>query len=120
MAKVRGYVDDLNAQPGQLCQGQRGPCSKYELPEEELQGRLELKFFENVGKGVSGVMRAQGGGVGWVRAVQAGDMGRAFRRLELKFLENAGKGVSSEDCSYRRALCAVTLKPTSRVEQVAG
>jgi acetylornithine deacetylase len=52
MSKVRGYVEDLNANPDQLVQGQRGPCSKYELPEEQLKGRLELKFFDNIGKGV--------------------------------------------------------------------
>lgn len=55
MAKVRGYVDELNAQPDQLlCLGQRGPCSRYELAEDSLKGRLELKFFDNIGKGVSG------------------------------------------------------------------
>jgi hypothetical protein len=27
---------------------------RYELPDEELKGRLELKIFDNVGKGVSG------------------------------------------------------------------
>jgi hypothetical protein len=54
MAKVRGYVDELNAQPDQLlCQGQRGPCSRYELAEDNLRGKLELKFFDNIGKGVS-------------------------------------------------------------------
>ena len=54
MSKVRIYVDDLNSQPDQhLCKGQRGPCSRYELPEDDLKGRLELKFFDNVGKGVS-------------------------------------------------------------------
>jgi hypothetical protein len=29
------------------------PLCRYELPDEDLKGRLELKFFENVGKGVS-------------------------------------------------------------------
>lgn len=27
---------------------------RYELPDEGLKGRLELKIFDNVGKGVSG------------------------------------------------------------------
>jgi hypothetical protein len=25
---------------------------RYELPDEDLKGRLELKFFDNIGKGV--------------------------------------------------------------------
>jgi hypothetical protein len=29
-------------------------CRRYELPDEDLKGRLELKIFDNVGKGVSG------------------------------------------------------------------
>lgn len=60
MAKVRSYVDDINAHPDQLCKdGHRGPCSKYELPEEDLKGRLELKYFDNVGKGVSSDVAAE-------------------------------------------------------------
>lgn len=51
---MRGYVDEMNADPDSLHQGQRGPCSKYELPDEDFKGRLELKYFDNVGKGVSG------------------------------------------------------------------
>lgn len=53
MSKIRGYVDDINANPDALARGQRGPYSKYELPDEGLKGKVELKFFENVGKGVS-------------------------------------------------------------------
>lgn len=60
MSKVRGYVDDINSNLGQLCQGQRGPCSRYELPDEDLKGRLELKFFENVGKGVACNLESKG------------------------------------------------------------
>jgi hypothetical protein len=33
-------------------------CCRYELPDEELKGRLELKIFDNVGKGVSGARPA--------------------------------------------------------------
>eukprot|EP00878_Enallax_costatus_P036747 GHUV01041295.1.p1 GENE.GHUV01041295.1~~GHUV01041295.1.p1 ORF type:complete len:397 (+),score=107.15 GHUV01041295.1:486-1676(+) len=53
MSKIRVYVDDINANPNALARGQRGPYSKYELPDEGLKGRVDLKFFENVGKGVS-------------------------------------------------------------------
>jgi hypothetical protein len=31
---------------------------RYELPDEELKGRLELKIFDNIGKGVSTATRA--------------------------------------------------------------
>lgn len=51
MAKLRSYVDDINADPNALAKGQRGPHSKYILPEEELTGKVELKFYDNVGKG---------------------------------------------------------------------
>lgn len=53
MSKIREYVTDINANPNALAHGQRGPYSKYELPDEALKGRVDLKFFDNVGKGVS-------------------------------------------------------------------
>lgn len=60
MSKVRGYVDDMNANPEALVkQDLRGPCSHYELPDEHLKGRLELKFFDNVGKGVRHTQHTQ-------------------------------------------------------------
>jgi hypothetical protein len=71
IAAVRGYVDDINANPDRLARGQRGPHSKYELPEEGLRGRLELKVFDNIGKGVAcnldspGARVGGGGGVWW-------------------------------------------------------
>lgn len=53
MRKVQSYVDDINLNPDILARGQRGPHSKYELPSEALKGRLELKFFDNIGHGVA-------------------------------------------------------------------
>ncbi len=47
------------------------PVSRYELPEEELKGRLELKFFDNVGKGVACNLDSKGG-----RPVQVSDIQR--------------------------------------------
>lgn len=60
IARVRGYVDELNAAPDALARGQRGPCSRYELPDEALKGRLELKFFDNIGKGVACDLESKG------------------------------------------------------------
>ncbi|KAF8063827.1 acetylornithine deacetylase [Scenedesmus sp. PABB004] len=53
MASVRSYVADINAAPDALATGARGPASRYALPDEGLAGRVELKFFDNVGKGVA-------------------------------------------------------------------
>ncbi len=44
MAKLRSYVDDINGTPDALA-GSHGPSSRYELPEEGLKGRVELKFY---------------------------------------------------------------------------
>eukprot|EP00775_Hariotina_reticulata_P001518 gene1518-1855_t len=60
IAKVRSYVDDMNANPNGLVTGNRGPCSLYKLPEEGLEGRLELKFFDHVGKGVACDLESNG------------------------------------------------------------
>eukprot|EP00879_Flechtneria_rotunda_P015655 GHRR01016377.1.p1 GENE.GHRR01016377.1~~GHRR01016377.1.p1 ORF type:complete len:309 (+),score=85.20 GHRR01016377.1:574-1500(+) len=60
IVKVRSYVEDINSNPDSLVTGQRGPCSRYELPEEGLKGRLELTFFENVGKGVACNLESKG------------------------------------------------------------
>eukprot|EP00882_Tetradesmus_deserticola_P002404 GHRQ01002563.1.p1 GENE.GHRQ01002563.1~~GHRQ01002563.1.p1 ORF type:complete len:440 (+),score=207.27 GHRQ01002563.1:231-1550(+) len=60
IAKVRSYVDDINAHPDSLAKGQRGPYSRYELPDEDLKGRLELKIFDNVGKGVACNLESKG------------------------------------------------------------
>ncbi len=57
---MRSYVDDINKDPNALAQGQRGPCSRYELPDEDLKGRLEIKFFDNVGKGVACNLESKG------------------------------------------------------------
>ena len=51
MEKIQSYVTDINANI--TCLGSRGPCSKYELPEEGLRGRLELKFFEGFNRGIA-------------------------------------------------------------------
>ncbi|GAX82993.1 hypothetical protein CEUSTIGMA_g10420.t1 [Chlamydomonas eustigma] len=51
MEKLKTYVDDINANITAL--PTRGPCSKYELPEEGLRGTLELKFFDAYTRGVA-------------------------------------------------------------------
>lgn len=60
MGKLRSYVDDINANPNALAKGQHGPHSKYELPDENLKGRLELKFYDNVGKGWAANIESKG------------------------------------------------------------
>jgi acetylornithine deacetylase len=60
MDKVRSYVEEFNANPNALAKGQHGPASKYELPEENMKGRVELKFFDNVGKGVACNLESKG------------------------------------------------------------
>lgn len=60
ISKIRSYVDDINAQPNALAKGQRGPYSKYELPDEGLKGRVDIKFFDNVGKGVACNLESKG------------------------------------------------------------
>lgn len=51
MKKLQQYVDDINADLPSLAH--RGPHSKYELPDEGLRGKVTLKFFDMVGKGVA-------------------------------------------------------------------
>jgi hypothetical protein len=60
MDKLHSYVADLNANLGQL--PSRGPCSRYELPDEGFKGRLELKFFDGISKGVACNLESPGGG----------------------------------------------------------
>lgn len=60
LEKIRNYIADINANPSALARGQHGPWSKYELPEEGLKGRLDLKFFDNIGKGVACNLESQG------------------------------------------------------------
>ncbi|CAI7795877.1 unnamed protein product [Closterium sp. NIES-53] len=50
-AKLREYVADINANLNTL--SGPGPCSKFVLPEENLQGRLELEIAEAPMKGVA-------------------------------------------------------------------
>ncbi|CAI5939842.1 unnamed protein product, partial [Closterium sp. NIES-65] len=50
-AKLREYVADINANLSTL--SGPGPCSKFVLPEENLQGRLELEIAEAPMKGVA-------------------------------------------------------------------
>ena len=59
MDKLRGYVEELNADLGQL--PSRGPCSRYELPDEGFKGRLELKFLDGVSRGVACNLDSPGG-----------------------------------------------------------
>jgi acetylornithine deacetylase len=58
IAKVNEYVAEINANPnvvitmGHGDMPMHGPHSKYELPDEELKGRLEMKW---IGEGENGV-----------------------------------------------------------------
>lgn len=58
MSKLQEHVADLNANITLL--PTRGPCSKYVLPEEDLQGRLELKFFDAFSRGVACNLDSEG------------------------------------------------------------
>jgi acetylornithine deacetylase len=58
MAKLKSYVDDLNASITSL--PTHGPCSKYELPDEGLKGRLSLKFFDSFTRGVACKLDSEG------------------------------------------------------------
>ena len=60
MAKVRSYVDDINAHLADLpC---RGPYSRYELGEENGggRGRLELTFYDSFTQGVACNLESEG------------------------------------------------------------
>lgn len=43
IAKINTYVDDLNKNIASL-EGKRGPSSKYTLPAEGREGKLEITF----------------------------------------------------------------------------
>ncbi|XP_042489220.1 acetylornithine deacetylase-like [Macadamia integrifolia] len=49
--KLQEYVEDINGNIEKL--GTRGPVSKYVLPEENLRGRLEISFDEEMMSGVA-------------------------------------------------------------------
>ncbi|KAL4129192.1 hypothetical protein PRIC2_005203 [Phytophthora ramorum] len=51
-ARMHSYVDDLNANITSL-EGKRGPVSKYTLPEEQWDGKLELTFREHYLEGIA-------------------------------------------------------------------
>lgn len=53
IAKLNEYVDDLNANMDKLPSPCHGPCSKYVLPDEGLQGRLKLEFFDMTSRGIA-------------------------------------------------------------------
>eukprot|EP00197_Chlamydomonas_leiostraca_P004747 CAMPEP_0202867528 /NCGR_PEP_ID=MMETSP1391-20130828/9483_1 /ASSEMBLY_ACC=CAM_ASM_000867 /TAXON_ID=1034604 /ORGANISM="Chlamydomonas leiostraca, Strain SAG 11-49" /LENGTH=429 /DNA_ID=CAMNT_0049547581 /DNA_START=14 /DNA_END=1303 /DNA_ORIENTATION=- len=57
-AALEGYVAAINADLGSL--PVHGPASKYELPEEEFKGRLELKFFDASAPGVACNLDSEG------------------------------------------------------------
>lgn len=57
---IQGYVDEINKNPDRLARVHRGPFSKYELPDEGLKGRVDIKFFDNVGKGVACNLESKG------------------------------------------------------------
>ncbi|ETO86043.1 hypothetical protein F444_00365 [Phytophthora nicotianae P1976] len=52
IAKMHSYVDDLNANITSL-EGKRGPVSKYTLPEEDWNGKLELTFAKHYLEGIA-------------------------------------------------------------------
>ncbi|KAG7376782.1 hypothetical protein PHYPSEUDO_012769 [Phytophthora pseudosyringae] len=52
IAKVQSYVADLNADITQL-EGKRGPVSKYTLPEENWNGKLEVTFRKKYLEGIA-------------------------------------------------------------------
>eukprot|EP00850_Spirogloea_muscicola_P023359 SM000351S13210 [mRNA] locus=s351:28287:32278:+ [translate_table: standard] len=49
--KVIGYVEDIDANLGKLAT--RGPCSRYDLPDEDLRGRVSIEFEEVQMSGVA-------------------------------------------------------------------
>lgn len=60
MAKLQGYVAELQAPGGVEGLPSPGPCSKFSLPEEELRGRLELTFFDSFSKGIACDLDSEG------------------------------------------------------------
>ena len=50
-AKIRGYVDELNQDLSHL--EHRGPFSKYSLPDESLDGRLDIEFEPGKYEGIA-------------------------------------------------------------------
>lgn len=53
IAKVTSYVDDLNANITSLEGPHRGPSSKYTLPLENWNGKLELTFEPTYFEGIA-------------------------------------------------------------------
>jgi len=56
--KIRGYVDDLNKDLASL--EHRGPFSKYNLPEENLNGKLEIEFEPGRYEGIACNLETEG------------------------------------------------------------
>ncbi|KAG9452136.1 hypothetical protein H6P81_005040 [Aristolochia fimbriata] len=56
--KLREYVDDINGNIEKL--PTRGPVSKYDLPDENLKGRLTLSFDESMMSGVACSLESPG------------------------------------------------------------
>ncbi|CAH0479315.1 unnamed protein product [Peronospora belbahrii] len=52
IAKMTAFVNDLNANITSL-EGKRGPVSKYTLPAEQLNGKVELVFDKNYYEGIA-------------------------------------------------------------------
>ncbi|BBN18864.1 hypothetical protein MPTK1_8g06150 [Marchantia polymorpha subsp. ruderalis] len=57
-AKIRGYVDHINAHIEDL--PTRGPASKYVLPAENLKGRLEIEFDDMKPAGIACDLNSKG------------------------------------------------------------
>eukprot|EP00850_Spirogloea_muscicola_P021359 SM000245S08198 [mRNA] locus=s245:90275:95022:- [translate_table: standard] len=49
--RVTGYVEDIDADLDKLAT--RGPCSRYDLPDEDLRGRVSIEFEEVQMSGVA-------------------------------------------------------------------
>ncbi|KAJ3680660.1 hypothetical protein LUZ60_016938 [Juncus effusus] len=56
--KLKEYVDDINANLDKL--DTRGPVSKYVLPNENLKGRVEIEFEEDMMAGVACNLESRG------------------------------------------------------------
>ncbi|RLN74243.1 hypothetical protein BBJ28_00000587 [Nothophytophthora sp. Chile5] len=69
IAKVKSYVADLNANITSL-EGKRGPVSKYSLPAEDWNGKLELTFDSQYFEGIACSLESVGYNLPLVRDLQ--------------------------------------------------
>ncbi|KUF97901.1 Avr3b-L2 [Phytophthora nicotianae] len=71
IAKMTAFVDDLNANITSL-EGNRGPVSKYTLPDENRKGKLELVFDKSYYEGIACSLDSTGYNLPLVRDMQRG------------------------------------------------